>query len=225
MPKRLYVKLPKEINNMTQDEIEQVAPTNHQSFTNSVSYDDVVKVFGSSMTGRAFGLEALNKANVFLSGLLAKGKIKCWTKWCRACSLYKLDLADGVVGHVVQISFSNVTKLSEVMNFQWEWDRPDSDWAKSNGKASQVFERMVKDKSKPVWYAQIQSEENVMKLLGANSINEEEVSIVKIYNKILKGGSFEESGFSEKYRVTWDKLVSEIANRPEGTIPWPISDL
>ena len=79
------------------------------------------------------------------------------------------------------------------MNFQWEWDRPDSDWAKSNGKASQVFERMVKDKSKPVWYAQIQSEENVMKLLGANSVYEEEVSIVKIYNKILKGGSFEES--------------------------------
>jgi len=130
-----------------------------------------------------------------------------------------------VVGHVVQISFSNVIKLTKAMDFQWEWDRPDSDWAKRNGTPSQVFERLVENKSKPVWYAQIQSEENVMRLLGDKPVDEEEVSIVKIYNKILKGGSFEESGFSEKYRVTWDKLVSEIANRPEGTIPWPISDL
>ena len=210
---------------MTKDEIEKVASTIHQNLTNSVSYDDVVKVFGSSMTGKAFGLEAFNNANIFLSELLVRGKIKCRTNWCRACSLYKLDLADGVVGHVVQISFSNVIKLTEAMDFQWEWDRPDSDWAKRNGKPSQVFERLVENKSKPVWYAQIQSEENVMRLLGAKPVDEEEVSIVKIYNKILKGGSFEESGFSEKYRVTWDKLVSEIANRPEGTIPWPISDI
>jgi len=70
--KRLYVKLPKEVKNMTKDEIEKVASTIHQNLTNSISYDDVVKVFGSSMTGKAFGLDAFNNANVFLSELLVR---------------------------------------------------------------------------------------------------------------------------------------------------------
>jgi len=225
MPKRLYLKLPKGVKNMTDKELDGVASKIHKEFSHSVSRDDFVKVFGSSIIGQSFGLDAFNEANKFLSDLSVKGRLKCRTQWCRACSMYNLNLADSVAGHVIQISFSNIIKLSEILDFEWEWERPESDWAKSNGTASQAFNGLIKSKSKPVWYVQIQSEANIMRLLGAKEYDPEDVSIVKIYNKILMGGTFEESGFSEIHRGVWEKLVEEIANRPEGTIPWPISDL
>jgi hypothetical protein len=134
---------------------------------NSFSDENSVKVFGSSVVGQAFGIEAFKKAEKFLTLLSSKGRLKCRTQWCRACSLYKLELSKGVVGHVMKISFPNVIKLTEILNFSWNWERPDSEWAKSHGKANEAFKRLVATKSKPVWYVTIQSEENIMRLLGA----------------------------------------------------------
>jgi hypothetical protein len=67
---------------------------------NSFSDENSVKVFGSSVVGQAFGIEAFKKAEKFLTLLSSKGRLKCRTQWCRACSLYKLELSKGVVGHV-----------------------------------------------------------------------------------------------------------------------------
>lgn len=133
----------------------------------SVSDENSVRVFGSSIVGQAYGLETFKEAEKFLTDLSAKGRLECRTRWCKACSLYKLRLSDGVVGHVMKISFPNVIKLSEIIKFNWNWERPDSEWAKSHGKAGEEFKRLIKIKSKPVWYVTIQSEENIMKLLGA----------------------------------------------------------
>ena len=134
---------------------------------NSFSDENSVKVFGSSVVGEAFGIEAFKEAEKFLTLLSSKGRLKCRTQWCRACSLYKLELSKGVVGHVMKISFPNVIKLTEMMKFNWNWERSDSEWAKSHGKADDAFKRLVATKSKPVWYVTIQSEENIMRLLGA----------------------------------------------------------
>ena len=134
---------------------------------NSFSDENSVKVFGSSIVGQAFGIEAFKEAEKFLTLLSSKGRLKCRTQWCRACSLYKLELSKGVVGHVMKISFPNVIKLTEILKFSWNWERSDSEWAKSNGKADDAFKRLVATKSKPVWYVTIQSEENIMRLLGA----------------------------------------------------------
>ena len=133
----------------------------------SVSDENSVKIFGSSVVGEAFGIEAFKDAEKFLTLLVGKGRLKCRTQWCRACSLYKLELSKGVVGHVMKISFPNVIKLTEMMKFNWNWERSDSEWAKSHGKAADAFKRLVETKSKPVWYVTIQSEENIMRLLGA----------------------------------------------------------
>ena len=137
----------------------------------SVSDENSVKIFGSSVVGEAFGIEAFKEAEKFLTLLSGKGRLKCRTQWCRACSLYKLELSKGVVGHVMKISFPNVIKLTEMMKFNWNWERSDSEWAKSHGKASDVLKRLVATKSKPVWYVTIQSEENIMRLLGAPQKN------------------------------------------------------
>ena len=67
----------------------------------------------------------------------------------------------------MKISFPNVIKLTEILKFSWNWERSDSEWAKSHGKADDAFKRLVATKSKPVWYVTIQSEENIMRLLGA----------------------------------------------------------
>ena len=138
---------------------------------NSVSDENSVKIFGSSVVGEAFGIEAFEEAEKFLTFLLGKGRLKCRTQWCRACSLYKLELSNGVVGHVMKISFPNIIKLTEMMKFNWNWERSDSEWAKSHGNASDVLKRLVATKSKPVWYVTIQSEENIMRLLGAPQKN------------------------------------------------------
>ncbi len=137
----------------------------------SVSDENSVKIFGSSVVGEAFGIEAFEEAEKFLTLLSGKGRLKCRTQWCRACSLYKLELSKGVVGHVMKISFPNVIKLTEILKFSWNWERSDSEWAKSHGKASDVLKRLVATKSKPVWYVTIQSEENIMRLLGAPQKN------------------------------------------------------
>ena len=137
----------------------------------SVSDENSVKIFGSSVVGEAFGIEAFEEAEKFLTLLSGKGRLKCRTQWCRACSLYKLELSNGVVGHVMKISFPNIIKLTEMVKFNWNWERSDSEWAKSHGKASEVFKRLVATKSKPVWYVTIQSEENIMRLLGAPQKN------------------------------------------------------
>lgn len=137
----------------------------------SVSDENSVKIFGSSVVGEAFGIEAFEEAEKFLTLLSGKGRLKCRTQWCRACSLYKLELSNGVVGHVMKISFPNIIKLTEMVKFNWNWERSDSEWAKSHGKASEVFKRLVATKSKPVWYVTIQAEGNIMRLLGAPQKN------------------------------------------------------
>ena len=133
----------------------------------TVSDENSVKIFGSSLVGHAFGIDAFREADKFLTHLFGKGRLECRTPWCRACTLYKLQLSDGVVGHVMKISFPNIIKLTEMMKFSWSWERSDSEWAKSHGKASDDFQRLVSIKSKPVWHITIQSEENIMRLLGA----------------------------------------------------------
>ena len=190
----------------------------------TISDENSVKIFGSSLVGQAFGIDAFRDAEKFLTLLLGKGRLECRTPWCRACTLYKLQLSDGVVGHVMKISFPNIIKLTEVMKFSWSWERPDSEWAKSHGKASEEFQRLVSIKSKPVWYVTIQSEENIMKLLGAPTRIQNEVTLIEIYNRLIRGGTFEDSGLSEKYRKVWNDLAEEVSNRPKGSIPWPIGD-
>jgi len=121
------------------------------------------------VVGEAFGIDAFKEAEKFLTLLSSKGRLKCRAQWCRACSLYRLELSKGVVGHVMKISFPNVIKLTEMMKFNWNWERSDTEWAKGHGQASDEFKRLVAIKSKPIWYVTIQSEENIMRLLGAPS--------------------------------------------------------
>ena len=166
----------KEAKKKKGDKVKKATNSKSKSL-DSVSDENSVRVFGSSIVGQTYGLETFKNAEKFLTDLLAKGRLECRTRWCKACSLYKLRLSDGVVGHVMKISFPNVIKLSEIMKFNWNWERPDSEWAKSHGKASEVFKRLVATKSKPVWYVTIQSEENIMKLLGAPAkIDTKEIS-------------------------------------------------
>jgi len=156
----------KEAKKKKGDKVKKATNSKSKSL-DSVSDENSVRVFGSSIVGQAYGLETFKNAEKFLADLLAKGRLECRTRWCKACSLYKLRLSDGTVGHVIKISFPNVIKLSEIMKFNWNWKRPDSEWARSHGKAADVFRQLVATKSKPVWHIIIQSEENIMRLLGA----------------------------------------------------------
>ena len=113
---------------------------------------------GSSLLGESNGLENFKVAYVRLSELRDKGRVKCYTRWCKACTLYRLQLQNDVTGHVLKISFPNVISLASIINIDWSWEKRDSEWAKKKGDPAMVYKSLVENKSKPVFYVRLESE-------------------------------------------------------------------
>ena len=77
--------------------------------TNKKPYQPYQVTFkGSSLLGESNGIENFKTAYEFISALRDKGRVKCYTRWCAACTLYRLKLENDVTGHVLKISFPNV---------------------------------------------------------------------------------------------------------------------
>jgi hypothetical protein len=121
---------------------------------------------GSSLLGESNGIENFEVAYAKLSELRDKGRVKCYTRWCKACTLYRLNLENDVMGHVLKISFPNVISLASNINIDWSWERPDSEWAKKKGDPAMAYKSLVEDKSKPVFYIRLESEDYINMLLG-----------------------------------------------------------
>ena len=92
--------------------------------------------------------------------------MKCYTRWCKACTLYRLKLENDVIGHVLKISFPNVIALAKSTEIDWTWERPESDWAKKTGDPAKSYQSLVYRKSKPVFYVRLESEDYINMLLG-----------------------------------------------------------
>ena len=121
---------------------------------------------GSSLLGESNGVENFKVAYAKLSELRDKGRVKCYTRWCKACTLYRLELENDVIGHVLKISFPNVIALAKSTEIDWTWERPESDWAKKTGDPVKSFQSLVERNSKPVFYVRLESEEYINMLLG-----------------------------------------------------------
>ena len=135
--------------------------------TNEKPYQSHQVTFkGSSLLGESNGLENFKLAHAKLSELRDKGLAKCYTRWCKACTFYGLQLENDVTGHVLKISFSNVISLASNINIDWSWERPDSEWAKEKGDPTKAYESLVGDKSKPVFYVRLESGDYINMLLG-----------------------------------------------------------
>ena len=124
---------------------------------------------GSSLLGKSNGVENFKIAHAKLSELRDKGRAKCYTRWCKACTMYGLKVEDDVIGHVLKISFSNVIALTSNINIDWRWENPDSEWAKQQGDPAKEYKSLVESKSKPVFYVRLESEEYINMLLGGQS--------------------------------------------------------
>jgi hypothetical protein len=114
---------------------------------------------GSSLLGESNGIENFKVAHGKLSELRDKGIANCHTRWCKACTLYRLQLSNDVTGHVLKISFPTVISLVSMIKVDWSWERPDGEWAKENGEPANAYKTLVERKSKPVFYARLESEE------------------------------------------------------------------
>jgi hypothetical protein len=135
--------------------------------TNEKSYQTYqVTLKGSSLLGESNGLENFKITYEKLSELRDKGRAKCYTRWCKACTLYRLQLQNDVTGHVLKISFPNVISLASIINIDWSWENPDSEWAKKKGDPSMAYKSLVENKSKPVFYVRLVSEDYMNMLLG-----------------------------------------------------------
>ena len=135
--------------------------------TNKQPYQPYQVTFeGSSLLGESNGIENFKTAYEFISTLRDKGRVKCYTRWCKACTLYRLQLQNDVTGHVLKISFPNVISLASNINIDWRWDNPDSEWAKKKGDPVKEYKSLVERKSKPVFYVRLESEEHINILLG-----------------------------------------------------------
>ena len=135
--------------------------------TNKKPYQPYQVTFkGSSLLGESNGVENFKVAYAKLSELRDKGRVKCYTRWCKACTLYRLNLENDVMGHVLKISFPNVIALAKSTEIDWTWERPESDWAKKTGDPVKSFQSLVERNSKPVFYVRLESEEYINMLLG-----------------------------------------------------------
>lgn len=65
--------------------------------------------------------------------------------------MYRLKLENDVIGHVLKISFPNVIALANKIEIDWNWERPESEWAKGKGNPMKAYKSLVEDKSKPVF--------------------------------------------------------------------------
>jgi len=140
---------------------------NVKTSTNKKPYQPYQVTFkGSSLLGESNGLENFKLAHAKLSELRDKGRAKCYTRWCKACTLYRLQLENDVTGHVLKISFPNIISLANNIDIDWSWERPESEWAKEKGDPAKAFKSLVEDKSKPVFYVRLESEDYTNMLLG-----------------------------------------------------------
>jgi hypothetical protein len=121
---------------------------------------------GSSLIGESNGIENFKTTYELISTLRDKGRVKCYTRWCRACTLYHLKLENDVIGHVLKISFPNVITLAKSTEIDWTWERPNSEWARDKGDPALAYKTLVRDKSKPVFYIRLESEAYINMLLG-----------------------------------------------------------
>ena len=135
--------------------------------TNKKPYQPYQVTFkGSSLLGESNGIENFKTAYEFISTLRDKGRVKCYTRWCKACTMYGLKLENDVTGHVLKISFPNVMSLANTIEINWRWERPDSEWAKAKGNPKTIYKSLVEHKSKPVFYIRLESEDYINMLLG-----------------------------------------------------------
>ena len=135
--------------------------------TNKKPYQPYQVTFkGSSLLGESNGIENFKTAYEFISTLRDKGRVKCYTRWCRACTMYRLKLVNDLTGHVLKISFPNVISLASDINIDWSWARPESEWAKEKGDPAMAYKSLVEVKSKPVFYVRLESEDYIYMLLG-----------------------------------------------------------
>lgn len=226
-----FFRLPENFANLSDSELLELSKQIHAKVVDKAQQSYAVKVFGSSIIGEAYGREAFSIASSVFVELSDKGQLHCYKRWCRICKMVKFEGKDDFVSHVVKLPFSKVKKLAELIPFTWRWSKPQSDWAKSHGEASGVFRRLVESKSRPVWYAVIESEEKDMKLLGAKSPKTKSSSstlsaniLNKIFMTAITGKSFEESGFPKEYREDYEIIVQQIKEAPAGTMMSPIWD-
>jgi len=151
-------------------DIEILAGRSVRTSTNKNPYHPYQVTFeGSSLLGKSNGVENFKIVHAKLSELRDKGLAKCYTRWCKACAMYGLKLENDVTGHFLKISFPNVIALAKKMEIDWNWERPESEWAKESGDPKKVFKSLVERKSKPVFYVRLESEEYVNMLLGGQS--------------------------------------------------------
>jgi len=171
-----------DISNMSEEEIDVYAKKtwglltqenknsveqNVKTSTNKKPYQPYQVTFkGSSLLGESNGIENFKVAYAKLSELRNEGRVKCYTRWCKACTLYRLNLENDVMGHVLKISFPNVISLASNINIDWSWERPDSEWAKKKGDPAMAYKSLVEDKSKPIFYIRLESEDYINMLLG-----------------------------------------------------------
>ena len=151
-------------------DIEILAGRSVKTSTNKKPYHPYQVTFeGSSLLGESNGVGNFKIAHAKLSELRNKGRAKCYVRWCKACTMYGLKLENDVIGHVLKISFPNVIALANEIEIDWNWERPESEWAKENGDPKKVFKSLVERKSRPVFYVRLESEEYINMLLGGQS--------------------------------------------------------
>ena len=167
-PRKHFFRLPKNASKVSDGEFDSLANELFDQLWNPSIEDYMVTFKGASLLGTSSEKIAFDTAHSRISQLVGSGKATCYTRWCRACKLYKFKLTDDVVGHVIKVSFPNVVLLSSQIEIDWKWENPAGDWAKQNGDPKEMVKSLIAKKSKPVFYVRLESQADIDRRLGVH---------------------------------------------------------
>lgn len=164
--KRRFYKVPDGFSELAEKDQATWISKVSEDFSSHIHENYEVTVRGAGLFGIANGKNTFEETLSLLNEIHSKRPLKCRPNWCRSCSLYQLNLNEGLVYHVIQISMSNARKIVGYGSFRWEWSNPESEFAKSKTSAEAYWTELSEKQSKPVFYTRIMSEEYAEYLLG-----------------------------------------------------------
>lgn len=167
-PKKNFYKVPNGFSGLSEKDQDAWISQVYDDFASRVDENYEVTVRGAGLFGVAIGKKTFEDTLTYLEEIHTKRALKCRPNWCRPCSLYKLDLSQGLVYHVLQISKTNAKRIVSTGSFSWAWSNPDGEFAKSKDSPDLYWKQLAESKSKPVFYTRIMSEDYAEYLLGSD---------------------------------------------------------
>jgi len=165
--KKYFYEVPENFAALSEKEKQKWTTYVYKDFVSQIDKNYEVIIRGAGLIGTAYGEKTFLKTVDYLKALNKRKCLKCRINWCKSCSLYKLNLNNSLIYHVIKLSKAQILRIVDDSVFNWEWSNPDGEFARSQKSAQTYWLKISKSKSKPVFYIRLMCEDYAEYLLGS----------------------------------------------------------